>query len=30
MNEKFHELPNEKKHAIINSGFEVFGTYNYI
>jgi len=30
MNEKFNELPKEKQYAIINSGFEVFGTYNYI
>ncbi len=30
MNEKFYDLSNEKRLAIINSGFEVFGTYSYI
>ena len=29
MNEKFNELPIERQLAIINSGFEIFGTYNY-
>lgn len=30
MNEKFYKLPKEKQYSIINSGFEVFGTYSYI
>ena len=29
MNEKFFELPEEKKHKIINAGFEIFSKNTY-
>jgi AcrR family transcriptional regulator len=29
MNEKFYELPEEKKHKIINAGFEIFSKNTY-